>query len=159
MAARREKAPGRKGPPLAEGQVRELLAARGLRATKRRLAVARIIAAAAQPVGVKEIHRRLSRSDATVGIATVYRALAVLEDAGVARRQPRVGSDSAQYAPAAPAAAGGGQVVCSRCGKTESLGDLPEFARLRSTVSRQSKFAAAEQSLYIIADCRNERCG
>ncbi|MBF2734934.1 MAG: transcriptional repressor [Betaproteobacteria bacterium AqS2] len=149
----------RKEQPLAEAQVREMLAAKGLRATKRRMAVARIIAAAAQPVGVKEIHRRLSRTDSTVGLATVYRALAVLEDAGVARRQPRVGSDSAQYAPAPPAAAGGGQVVCSRCGKTESIGDLPEFASIRSTVARNSKFAAAEQSLYIIADCRNERCG
>lgn len=148
-----------KEPALTAKRLKELLAARGLRATRQRIAVARALSAAGRPVGVKELERMLGRDGSDIGVATIYRTLSVLAEAGVVRRQPSArGRDSAHYVAASPTAASSGQVVCSRCGKIERIESLPEFAQIRGAVSRQSQFATTEQSLYIIADCRNEQC-
>ena len=138
-----------------KANIKDTLAAKGVKATKHRLAVARLLAAADKPLGVKEIYERLVHEDTNVGMATVYRVMTVLENAGVVCRQPTVAGTSAHYQ---VASRGPGQVVCSRCGKVEDIDQLPEFERLRQMVSERSNFATTDQSLYIIADCRNEEC-
>lgn len=138
-------------------RTRDALRSRGLRATRNRLAVAGIVAGSKGPLGVKDIFERLVRKDSRVGLATVYRVISALEEAGVIARAPSIGGTAKSYQ-AAAAAAGLGQVVCSRCGKVEEIAGFPGLDELRRSVVRQSNFATAEQSLYIIADCRNEEC-
>ena len=136
--------------------ITKALRRRGIRATKNRVAVARILDGAGRPMGIKEIYSKLSDEEGNVGMATVYRVMSVLEEAGLVQRQPFVSGKSALYS--VPAAAAG-QVVCSKCGKVEDIDQLPGLERLREEVAQRSDFATPEQSLYIIADCRNEECG
>ena len=128
---------------------------RGLKATKQRVAVAQVLAQANQPIGVKEIYQEISKHDKVTGIATVYRVLSLLVDVGIIQRNPSVSRESSHYQMADTKT---GQVVCSRCGKVEYIDIAPELEALRTTVSKRSKFATTDQSLYIIADCRNIKC-
>lgn len=136
-------------------QTKDALREKGVRATKHRLSVAKIIADSKVPLGVKDVYEQLLSEDPHVGLATVYRVMAVLEEAGVIVRQPNLAGTAAHYQ---LTPGGTGQIVCSRCGKVETISQFPGLDELRKNVVRQSDFATAEQSLYIIADCRNEEC-
>ena len=138
-----------------QARTREALRKKGLRATRQRLAVASMIASSKSPIGVKEIFECLVREGSKVGIATVYRVIALLEEAGVIERQPMIAGNAAQYHLPYH---GSGQLVCSRCGKVEIIDKVPGFEKMRESVASQSDFATTEQSLYIIADCRNVEC-
>jgi Fur family ferric uptake transcriptional regulator len=63
--------------------VRELLEARGLRPTSQRLAVLRVLATEPDDATAQELHTRLRAAGEGVGLATVYRTLALLTEHGV----------------------------------------------------------------------------
>lgn len=140
---------------ISDADIVGLLKARGLSATRHRRAVARVLDSASQPMGAKEIFASMVQSDAKTSLATVYRVLAVLEKAGMVQKRPDMAGNSAQYQ--VPGSSKG-QVVCSKCGKVELIEVMPEMEKLSKAVSKNSRFATTEQSLYIIADCRNQQC-
>jgi Fur family ferric uptake transcriptional regulator len=63
--------------------LRERLTAKGVRATPGRLLVLDVLAAERDDATAQEIHRRLRERGEPVGLATVYRTLAVLAERGV----------------------------------------------------------------------------
>jgi Fur family transcriptional regulator, ferric uptake regulator len=67
----------------AEAPLRDRLAAKGVRATRQRLLVLGVLAGERDDATAQEIHRRLRETGEAVGLATVYRTLAVLADHGV----------------------------------------------------------------------------
>ena len=136
-------------------RTKDALRKKGTRATRHRLAVAGIMAESKTPMGVKDVFEHMVRQDPQIGLATVYRVMSVLEEAGVIKRQPNLTGVTAHYQ---LSSAESGQVVCSRCGKVEAISQFPGLEELRRNVVSQSKFATSDQSLYIIADCRNEEC-
>jgi Fur family transcriptional regulator, ferric uptake regulator len=64
----------------------ERCAAKGLRMTDQRRVVMRVLAEAADHPDVEELHRRAAAVDDRVSIATVYRTVKLLEDAGIISR-------------------------------------------------------------------------
>lgn len=65
-----------------ERQVREELAALGVRATRQRLIVAAELVRERDDVTAQELHARLRRRGERLGLATVYRTLSLLTQAG-----------------------------------------------------------------------------
>jgi Fur family ferric uptake transcriptional regulator len=61
----------------------ELLASKGIRATRGRAHVLEALLAEPNDATAQEIHERLRRRGIAIGLATVYRALAVLSTEGV----------------------------------------------------------------------------
>jgi Fur family ferric uptake transcriptional regulator len=66
-----------------DSALRERLAAKGVRATPQRLLVLEVLAGERNDATAQAIHRRLHERGETVGLATVYRTLAVLAEHGV----------------------------------------------------------------------------
>jgi Fur family ferric uptake transcriptional regulator len=64
-------------------QVGALLAAAGVRPTQQRVAVATELMGETNDVTAQELYARLRRDGGTLGLATVYRTLGQLADAGV----------------------------------------------------------------------------
>jgi Fur family ferric uptake transcriptional regulator len=61
----------------------ELLAAKGLRVTRQRLGVLEALAEERDDATAQQIHSRLRGEDQRIGLATVYRTLALLNEVGV----------------------------------------------------------------------------
>ena len=64
----------------------DALRADGLRMTRQRVAILKVLAEADDHPDADELHRRTKEVDATVSLATVYRTLSVLENHGVIHR-------------------------------------------------------------------------
>lgn len=62
------------------------LEARGLRMTDQRRTIAQVIEAAADHPDVEELHARANALDARISLATVYRTVKLLEEAGILER-------------------------------------------------------------------------
>jgi len=133
--------------------IREILASKGLRPTAPRVSVLAAVFESPAPESANEIHARLARKGSRVGIATVYRTLALLHESGLVGRMLSVSqfvyepvkSDSASH------------VVCSRCGKINDVID-PDLERLKEKVFKQSGYAAGNHMVTFYADCRRDEC-
>ena len=64
-------------------QIEEKCLAQGIRMTEQRRIVARVIATASDHPAVDEVHRRAAILDPNISMATVYRTVRLLEEAGV----------------------------------------------------------------------------
>jgi len=58
----------------------------GVRVTRQRAAILKILAVAEDHPDASELHRRVKEIDATVSLSTVYRTLSALEQQGVVQR-------------------------------------------------------------------------
>jgi len=65
-----------------------MFAGTGLRSTKQREAIARAMEKAGRPISAQALHARLNRHGRGPGLATIYRTLQALEQAGYARTFP-----------------------------------------------------------------------
>lgn len=116
--------------------VAELLLRAGQRYTPVRRATVAVLAAVARPVTIPEI---LEAAETPLAQSSVYRTLAVLEEAGVVHRMPGpVGF--ARYELAESLTEHHHHLVCVSCGTVE---DLPASRRLERTVARAAAEAAA----------------
>lgn len=72
------------------------LHAAGLRVTAQRVAVLQVMAEAKDHPDIAEIHRRARKYDPSISVATAYRTIALLEQAGMVQRHSFDGA-SARY--------------------------------------------------------------
>lgn len=63
------------------------LRAEGLRMTRQRLALLKVIAASSDHPDATELHRRVHAIDPSTALSTVYRTLSILEQRGVIHRR------------------------------------------------------------------------
>ena len=129
----------------------DILRAVKLRATSGRVAVLACFRGGAQ-LSARDILGRMMRGKKSPGVATVYRTLKELTDAGLLRRIPT--NDGALFAAADGAHLP--QLVCSRCGKVEEVTD-PDIARYSAQVLK-NRGVAADDSLLLYADCKRKEC-
>ncbi len=118
------------------GTVTELLARAGQRYTAVRRATVDALSGAARPVTIVEI---LDAADANLAQSSVYRTLAVLEEAGVVHRLPGP-PGFARYELAESLTEHHHHLVCVSCGTVE---DLPASSRLEKMVARAAAEVAA----------------
>ena len=110
MAGRRQ--PARQAPDLPSR-----LADAGVRATPQRLLVLQTLAAEPHDATAQEIHARLREGKNRIGLATVYRALAVLKRGGVVDELTSSGESC--YRLCQPGHHH--HMVCERCHRVEEL--------------------------------------
>ena len=79
--------------------IEQLCAERGLRITEQRRVIARVLSEAEDHPDVEALHRRASRIDPKISIATVYRTVRLFEEAGILDRHD-FGDGRARYEPA-----------------------------------------------------------
>lgn len=123
----------------------------GLKATANRRQVLEVLGKSRAPLAAREVWRRVP--SAKTGIASVYRALAVLCEQGLARKI--LSCDRALYERAQ--ADNSPQLICSRCGKVEEVTD-PGLLKYNASIMKEKKLGA-RHSLMLYADCRRDECG
>ena len=128
----------------------EFLRTRGLRHSSRRSLVVDIFFGSQGRFSADELFRAVRARDAAIGAATVYRALRLLADAGLARPCEGESSGAAQYEPVG--AGRRDQLVCINCGKTLDL-DLPEADLLQERVALRHGYSVEHRELQMFGRC------
>lgn len=68
------------------GRIERLCIEKGMRMTEQRRVIARVLSEADDHPDVEEVHRRSTRVDAKISIATVYRTVRLFEESGIVER-------------------------------------------------------------------------
>ena len=66
--------------------IEDLCLAKGMRMTEQRRTIARVVERADDHPDTEELHRRAAAIDPRISISTVYRTMALFEDAGIVER-------------------------------------------------------------------------
>lgn len=121
----------------------------GLKLTRSRLAILRVLADAPDHLKVAEIHRRALAIDPQVGLASVYRTMDLLEHLGLVKHV-HVDHRHRHYAPATEHH--GHHLVCQECGRVVEFSDCQaeEVARL---LARRTKFQILSHSMEFFGRC------
>lgn len=115
----------------------EQLSRAGWRITMPRRVVMRVLERAARPLSPQEIHARGRRLHRSLGLVSVYRALMVLERAGLVRRVHREDRCDG-YVLASP-----GHhhlLVCRRCGRAVEFPGAEDLSGLIAQVEQRTGF-------------------
>lgn len=83
-------------------EMEEALRTEGIRVTRQRMAILKVLAGSDDHPDATELHRRAREADDSVSLATVYRTLSVLEDKGIAQRHAFEGAAARFEAADAP---------------------------------------------------------
>jgi len=126
----------------------EFLRSRGLRHSARRGLVVEVFLTAPGRLSADELWRAAQVRDRSIGAATVYRALRLLADAGLARSCE--GRGAAQYAPVEVGR--NDRLICLDCGKTTEL-DLPEADLLQERVALRHGYSVDHRELQLLGRC------
>ena len=131
---------------------REQLAQAGIRPTRQRLAILDAVGRERRPVTAQELHRRLQDDPDGPGLATVYRTLGALAEAGVLRTFP-AGEGEQAYKLCKPGHHH--HLICERCG---TIVEIPscEVEAWAAQVAKRRGFSATSHQADIYGLC--ERC-
>jgi Fur family ferric uptake transcriptional regulator len=135
------------------GDLTERLEKADLKPSANRLAVLEALAAEPNDATAQEIHRRLAGSGSRIGLATVYRALASMSEAGVVDRLPHEAGESC-YRLCSPAHHH--HLVCESCHRVVELKGCPAGAWAKRAADEHG-FAVTSHRLEVAglcAECR-----
>ena len=126
------------------------LARSGHRAGGARRAVLAVLGERACLCSAQDIHDRLREGGATVGLASVYRALDVLAGLKLVHRIDVDGT--ACYEPADPSGEHHHHAICDRCGKMDAFED-PEIERLIDSLGERLGYAVGGHDIVLRGSC------
>jgi Fur family ferric uptake transcriptional regulator len=128
-----------------------LLASRGVRSTRGRRAVLRVLERErGRQLSAQEVHRRVRRIDPRVGLTTVYRTLSLLHREGIL---DVVSSDGREQAYRLCTPRHHHHLVCSSCGAVVELAEC-DVASVQKSLERTYGFRISEHSLSFRGLCR-----
>ncbi len=130
----------------------DALQRQGLKLTRSRLAILRVLADAPDHLKVAEIHRRALAIDPQVGLASVYRTMDLLEQLGLVKHV-HVDHRHRHYAPVTEHH--GHHLVCQGCGRVVEFSDCQAEAVAR-LLARRTKFQIVSHSMEFFG--RGPRC-
>jgi Fur family ferric uptake transcriptional regulator len=126
-----------------------LLDEAGLRPTRQRLAVLQAVARETRPVTAQELHWRFRGRTGTPGLATIYRTLNSLTEAGVLRRFP-AGEGEMAYRLCEPGHHH--HLICERCGRVVEIPSC-EVEEWAAGVAKRRGFVATGHQADIFGLC------
>ncbi len=135
--------------------LRGYLRRRGLRATAQRRAVLREVVRADEHFDAEQLHDRLRRRGEEVSLATVYRTLALLAEAGLIREVLHGNGDRAHYE-VIYGHAHHDHMMCVECGKVIEFCD-DRIEQLQRLICRRHGFQALDHRMGIRGVCRECR--
>lgn len=121
----------------------------GLRPTRQREAIIRAVARERRPVTAQELYSRLRGGRGSPGLATVYRTLGALTEAGVLRTFP-AGEGEVAYRLCEPGHHH--HLICERCGQVVEIPSC-EVEEWASGVARRRGFTATGHQADIFGLC------
>ena len=125
----------------------QLCAERGLRITDQRRVIARVLSESADHPDVDAVHRRASRIDPKISIATVYRTVRLFEEAGILDRHD-FGDGRARYE-AAPEAHHD-HLIDVETGKVVEFVD-PELEALQRQIAERLGYRLVDHRMELFA--------
>jgi len=136
--------------------VQAMLADAGIRATRQRTAIVRAMEREGRPVTAQSLHARLAKPGNGPGLATIYRTLQALAQAGSARTFP-AGEGELSYKLCDPGHHH--HLICERCGRVVEIPSC-EIEGWASSAARRRGFSVSSHQADIFglcADCRARR--
>jgi Fur family transcriptional regulator, ferric uptake regulator len=133
---------------------RQYLAKHHLKVSRIREEVVEVFLEMAGHVDLDQLHEKVKQRNPNIGLATVYRVLKLLEEAGIAEAR-HFGDRTKSY----EVALGRGHhdhLICDQCGRILEFADQ-DIERLQEDVARAHKFVLLrhQHSLFgLCADCR-----
>ena len=127
------------------------LSAAGHRASAPRAEVIEAIADLGCSVSAREISDLLRQRDSKVGLASIYRALELLERMGLVKRID-LGDAAARYEAASPGGEHHHHIICDSCGTVERFED-EALERAIGRLSDRVDFAVAAHDVTLHGEC------
>lgn len=131
----------------------EQLRARGFRITRQRLTILEAIRQHEQHVTAEDVHEAVRRRQPSIDLATVYRTLQWLHDAGLLRKID-VGKERMEYELASAAAHH--HLVCRDCGGEQEINNHV-MEELRAHILHHYDFEADSDHVAIFGHCAHCR--
>jgi Fur family transcriptional regulator, ferric uptake regulator len=123
----------------------------GYRSSAPRAAVVGALAEVGCGVTAREIGDLLHRRGDRVGVASIYRALELLEQEGLVQRFD-VGENAARYEPALPSGEHHHHLVCERCGEVKAFED-EDLERAIKRLARRVDFEIDGHDVTLRGEC------
>jgi Fur family ferric uptake transcriptional regulator len=123
----------------------------GYRSSAPRTAVVDALAEVGCGVTAREIGTLLDSRGDRVGVASIYRALEVLEHEGLVQRFDG-GDSAARYEPALPSGEHHHHLVCERCGEVTAFED-EDLERVINRLARRVDFAIDGHDVTLTGRC------
>lgn len=133
------------------GHARETLEEGGYRVSTPRAAVVTALDELGCSVTAQEISDRLRERGEGVGVASIYRALQLLDDMRLVRRVD-LGEPVARYEPVRPGGEHHHHLVCESCGETRAFED-PELERAIERLSKRVEYAVGAHEVTLRGEC------
>ena len=134
----------------------DTLSGAGYRITAPRRAVMEVLRAAEAPLSPRQICTRGDSLHPRLGLTTVYRTVALLEDLGVIQRVHR---SNGCHAYVATSPGHRHHVVCQACGRTAEFPGSDDVASLIHNVEKSTRFRVEGHLLQLFGlcpDCRED---
>lgn len=128
----------------------QYIAEHGLKNTPQRLRIVEVFLASEGHPSTEDIYASVKALDASVGQATVYRAMKLLCESGLAR-EVHFGDGVSRYERRA-GIAHHDHLICERCGRTIEVVD-EEIERLQEVLARKHGFLPTRHHLYLYGLC------
>ena len=125
------------------------LHAQGLKLTRARLAICRVLAETTEHLKVAEVHRRARRIDSRIGLASVYRTMDVLERLTLVKHV-HMNHRHRHYATATEGHCH--HLVCRTCGVVVQFSDCQAEAMVR-VLTRRTKFRIEGHCMDFFGQC------
>lgn len=129
------------------------LKSRGYKLTRPRRAVLVVLAASSAHLNPMEVYHQARRRYPQLGLVTVYRTLALLEELGLVRRV-HLGEGCHSFAPLRSDSEESHhhQLICGECGRVEEFPDCA-FAKLLGQLQQRTGFAIEDHRLEVVGRC------
>ncbi len=128
----------------------EYLASKGLKSTAQRDKILNVFVAAGQHLSAEELFLRVKKRYAGIGYATVYRALKLFAEAGLAKEQ-RFEDGFTRYEHANKGAHHD-HLICTRCGAIIEF-ENARIEQLQQDVARKNHFKVQTHKLELYGFC------
>ena len=127
----------------------------GLRATKQRAAVSRLLGEVEDFRSAQELHEQLRRNGEGIGLTTVYRTLQTLADAG---EVDVLRTDSGEAVYRRCSTEHHHHLVCRHCGRTVEVAD-PPVEDWAERIAAEHGFTEVNHTVEIIGTCQSCTAG
>jgi Fur family ferric uptake transcriptional regulator len=133
------------------GHARQALERAGYRSSIPRAAVVEAVAELGCAVTARDISNLLAGRGQAVGLASIYRALELLERLRLVQRF-EVGEGGARYEPVQPGGEHHHHLVCDRCGEVSAFED-PALERAIERLSSRVDYAVGGHDVTLRGEC------
>lgn len=130
---------------------RAYLSGNGLKSTVQREIIIRRFVSIGKHLSADELYTSLREEHPSIGLATVYRTLKILSEAGIAREQ-RFNDGYTRYEFNDPKEGHHDHLVCTQCGKVEEF-ENGDIERLQDDVAEAHGFRIDHHKLELYGLC------